>query len=99
LPFATIDEELKNFFGEYNPSKAYVVVGRNGRSKGFGFVTFENNGDQQNALKLDGANLLERPIAVRVALNPEPHPEKAEGEEGEASAAGEKAEEPEKAAE
>ena len=43
--------ELKDFFKEYNPTKAYVVVGRNGRSKGFGFVCFENDGDQQAALK------------------------------------------------
>eukprot|EP00008_Paramoeba_atlantica_P006862 CAMPEP_0201487300 /NCGR_PEP_ID=MMETSP0151_2-20130828/12196_1 /ASSEMBLY_ACC=CAM_ASM_000257 /TAXON_ID=200890 /ORGANISM="Paramoeba atlantica, Strain 621/1 / CCAP 1560/9" /LENGTH=324 /DNA_ID=CAMNT_0047872299 /DNA_START=100 /DNA_END=1074 /DNA_ORIENTATION=- len=80
LPFTTKDEELKDFFKEYNPTKAYVVVGRNGRSKGFGFVCFENDGDQQAALNLDGAPCEERPIAVRVALNPEPRLEKQEEE-------------------
>jgi RNA recognition motif-containing protein len=83
LPFATKDEELKDFFKEYNPTKAYVVVGRNGRSKGFGFVCFGDAAAQQAALKCDGALCQERPIAVRIALNPEPR----EKQEDEAAAA------------
>jgi RNA recognition motif-containing protein len=38
-----------------------------GKSKGFGFVTFENEFELQEALKLNGENFMNREIVVRLA--------------------------------
>jgi len=69
LPFGVIDEELKDYFKEYNPKAAHVVVTRNGRSRGYGFVEFNNENEQKAAI--DGKNGQEfskedakRPITV-----------------------------------
>jgi len=55
-----------------------VVKKRNTRSKGFGFVEFADEADQQAALKeFDGSTIHERVLNVKVALTAVP------GEEGE----------------
>jgi len=73
LAFAMKDDELLALFKEFSPSEAHVVVGRSGRSKGFGFVKFGNSADQQNALKRfeDKVESMGRTLTVKVALNPE----------------------------
>jgi len=54
----------------------FLLVGRSGRSKGFGFVKFQNAADQNGALnKLDKVESLGRVLTVKIALNPEPVPE------------------------
>jgi RNA recognition motif-containing protein len=50
LPFTVKDEDLKAYFKEFNPQSAHVVVTRNGRSRGYGFVDFNNEKDQQNSI-------------------------------------------------
>jgi RNA recognition motif-containing protein len=50
LPFGVADEELKNYFEECNPKAAHVVVTRNGRSRGYGFVEFSSEKDQKTAI-------------------------------------------------
>jgi len=61
---------------------AHVVTKRNGRSKGFGFVEFDNHEDQQKALNtLNGKKIEERELILRVALTDEAA--KAEKQEGE----------------
>jgi RNA recognition motif-containing protein len=50
LPFTVKDEDLKAYFKESNPQSAHVVVTRNGRSRGYGFVDFIGEKDQQNAI-------------------------------------------------
>ena len=70
LAWATNDESLSAAFQEFGPvSEAQVILDRDtGRSRGFGFVTFENDGDAENAMKgLDGAELDGRRIRVNEA--------------------------------
>jgi len=48
---------------------AHVVVTRNGRSRGFGFVEFETEQDQLNAIKSkDQTEVDGRTISVKVSL-------------------------------
>ena len=53
LPFATTDEELQELFGAHGTvSYAKVITDRDtGRSKGFGFVEFENDDEGKAAEK------------------------------------------------
>jgi len=84
LPFSVDDKELAEIFStKWKVVSAHVVKKRNTRSKGFGFVEFENEPDQQAALKdFDGFTLHERVLNVKVALTALP------GAEGEEDAAG-----------
>jgi RNA recognition motif-containing protein len=69
LPFSVDDAGLQDIFKEFNPSKAHVVRKRNNRSKGFGFVEFSNEADQQKALSATDKKLVsERELIVKVAL-------------------------------
>jgi len=79
LPFALDDEGFAKVVTDVGvkPTTAHVVKKRNGRSKGYGFVEFENEVDQKKAL--DGLNkkvVDERELSVKVALT-----EQARGEE------------------
>lgn len=68
LPFSVDDAGLSDIFKEFSPVSAHVVVKRNGRSKGFGFVEFKNSEDQQKALNaMDKKEVQGRPLVVRVA--------------------------------
>jgi len=84
LPFTVDDQGLHDVFKEFAPVTSHVVIKRNGRSKGFGFVTFKNHDDQQRALALDKKEVQGRALIVRVAQ---------QAEEGQEGAAGEKKEE------
>jgi len=57
-------------------TKAHVVKNRNGRSKGFGFVEFDNEADQKAALDASSKLSAEgRELIVKIALTaPEPSP-------------------------
>jgi len=88
LPFSVDDQALTDIFKEFNPSGAHVVIKRNGRSKGFGFVEFKSADDQQKALAaMDKKEVQSRALIVRVAQQME------EKKEGAASPAAEKKEE------
>ena len=81
LPFAVTDEDLKKYFENYEIENAHVVSFKNsGRSKGFGFVTFKKEAEQQQALaeviEVDG-----RKLSLRAAYTEEPHATEAAGEE------------------
>jgi len=59
---------------------AHVVQKRNGRSKGFGFIEFENEGDQQKSLNaLNNKPVEGRELVVKVALTEQPHERRGEG--------------------
>jgi len=65
LSWEVNDEELKKIFAEFNPKSATVAQRRNGKSKGFGFVEFNNKEDREKALSLDQKTFSERQITVK----------------------------------
>lgn len=77
LAYATTDDSLNAFFATVGPvASARVITDRDsGRSKGFGFVEFENEDDNQKAIdQLNGKELDGRTIAVSVARPKEDRP-------------------------
>jgi len=78
LPFALDDVEFGQVFSEEGLAfkSAHVVKKRNLRSKGFGFVEFENEADQQKALQaINNKIVKERELIVKVALTEQKHRE------------------------
>ncbi len=70
LPFATTDDELKEIFAAHGAvASATVVRDRDsGRSKGFGFVEFENDDEGKAAeTALNGSEIGGRSISVAQA--------------------------------
>ena len=70
LPYETTEDDLKELFSEYGAvSDVKVIVDREtNRSKGFGFVTMENESDNDSAIQnLDGRELSGRAIKVNPA--------------------------------
>jgi cold-inducible RNA-binding protein len=77
LPFATTDDELREAFEAHGKvASANVVRDRDtGRSKGFGFVEFENDEEGKAAEKaLNGSELGGRTISVAEARPKEDRP-------------------------
>ncbi len=77
LAYATTDESLEAFFATIGPVKsARVITDRDtNRSKGFGFVEFEDEANNQKALdELNGKELDGRAINVTVARPREDKP-------------------------
>ncbi|MFT4309337.1 MAG: RNA recognition motif domain-containing protein [Candidatus Woesearchaeota archaeon] len=70
LPFALRQERLKEVFSEYgNVTEAVIIQDKfTGRSKGFGFVTFETDEEAKAAMdNLNGKEVDGRPITVTEA--------------------------------
>ncbi len=70
LPFATTDDELNDAFSAHGKvASATIIKDREtGRSKGFGFVEFENEDEGKAAEKaLDGTDFGGRSITVNQA--------------------------------
>lgn len=70
LPFATTDDELRDAFAAHGTvASATVVRDRDsGRSKGFGFVEFENDDEGKAAqAAMNGSDLSGRTISVDMA--------------------------------
>ncbi len=77
LAYATTDDSLQAHFAQIGPvASARVITDReSGRSKGFGFVEFENEADNQKAVdQLDGKELDGRAISVGLARPREERP-------------------------
>jgi RNA recognition motif-containing protein len=77
LPFSTTDDELREIFAAHGKvASANVVRDREtGRSKGFGFVEFEDNEEGKAAEKaLNGSELGGRTISVAEARPKEDRP-------------------------
>jgi len=68
LPFGVDDAGLSEIFAGLNIKGAHVVRKRNNRSKGFGFVEFNNSEDQTKALAaVDKKKVNDRELIVKVA--------------------------------
>jgi len=77
LPFSTTDEEMSELFAAHGTVASAVVVKdrETGRSKGFGFVEFENDDEGKAAEKaLNGSDLGGRSITVNEARPKEDRP-------------------------
>ncbi len=77
LAYATTDDTLKAFFESIGEvTSARVITDRDsGRSKGFGFVEFANEDDNQKAVdQLNGKELDGREISVSLARPKEDRP-------------------------
>jgi RNA recognition motif-containing protein len=77
LAYATNDDGLKAFFEAIGPVvSARVITDRDsGRSKGFGFVEFEDEANNQKAVdQLNGKELDGRAITVSIARPKEDRP-------------------------
>ena len=74
LPWAAQEQDLHEVFRSYGPvASAHVLKDRLGRSKGFGFVTFENEDAAKEAVaKGNGADLDGRKLKVDLARPMEP---------------------------
>lgn len=71
LPYTVDDDELASLFSEFGTvASAKVILDRdhNNRSKGFGFVEFENDDEAKAAIAgLDGKEISGRTIVVNEA--------------------------------
>lgn len=70
LPFATTDDELKEIFAAHGTVASATVVRdrESGRSKGFGFVEYENDDEGKAAEQaLNGSEIGGRSISVAQA--------------------------------
>ena len=77
LPFSTTDDELSAMFAAHGTvASAKVITDRDtGRSKGFGFVEFENDDEGKAAEKaLNGSDMGGRSITVNEARPKEDRP-------------------------
>jgi hypothetical protein len=69
LPFTVDNAALLTAFKSVKAVDAQVSMRRGGRSKGFGFVLFANQADQQKAIAaMDGKTIDGREVAVKAAL-------------------------------
>ena len=70
LDYSTTDQQLLEAFAQFgNVVSATVIIDRmTGRSRGFGFVEYDNSQSAQEAINnMDGADLQGRQIAVNEA--------------------------------
>jgi len=70
LPLELDDNDLRDVFQEFHPRNARIINGRNGTSKGFGFVEFNNSRDQNDAQRaLDQSEINERVVTVKTSTS------------------------------
>ena len=77
LSYHMTDDQLRDAFAEFGAvNSARIIMDRDtGRSKGFGFVEMENDGEAQEAIsKLDGQEIDGRPVKVNEARPREERP-------------------------
>jgi RNA recognition motif-containing protein len=83
LPWAVTDQELEDLFRDFGTvTSAKVIMDREtGRSKGFGFVEFDDDAAGKAAMdKMNGHELQGRTIIVSEARPLEPRPPRREFE-------------------
>ena len=69
LSYRIREGQLRQFFEEFGDITNVRIIKNhnNGRSKGFGFVTFSSDDEAQKALSFNGAMFCGRPLVVRIA--------------------------------
>lgn len=69
LPFSADDDMISKHFADFSPASAMVIKDRDsGRSRGFGFVKFEDDAKADEAAEaLNGKELDGRELVVREA--------------------------------
>lgn len=69
LPYDTDDDALKSHFADFSPASAMVIKDRDsGRSRGFGFVKFDDDAQADKAAEaLNGKAMGDRELTVREA--------------------------------
>jgi len=69
LPYEVTEEDLESTFGQFGgiESVALIIDRQTGRSKGFGFITFNEQKSAQDSLALDGTDLKGRNLRVNIA--------------------------------
>ncbi len=68
LPYRAREEDLKSFFASAGTvSEVIVPLTEDHRSKGFGFVQFEDEAGFKNALAMDGQEMEGRPLRINEA--------------------------------
>ncbi len=75
IPYSSTDDTLKAAFAQAgNVTSASIIMDRmTGRSKGFGFVEFENDADAENAINMwNGKEFEGRRLTVNEARPLEP---------------------------
>lgn len=70
IPWSVTSEELSDFFGAHGPVESvFIVTDREtGKSRGFAFVSFQNEEDATSALTEDGAEFQGRTLRVNPAV-------------------------------
>ena len=79
LPFSTTDDEMKELFAAHGTVASATVVRdrETGRSKGFGFVEYENDDEGKKAeAALNNSELGGRTISVQQARPKEDRPQR-----------------------
>jgi len=79
LPFSTTDDEMKELFAAHGTVASATVVRdrETGRSKGFGFVEYENDDEGKKAESaLNNSELGGRTISVQQARPKEDRPQR-----------------------
>lgn len=74
LSYKTTEADLRNTFAQFGNIQDVVVIKERetGRSKGFGFITFESKADADKALSMDGKELDTRTLRVNIAKERQP---------------------------
>ena len=68
LPYSAERADILTLFGSYGKlTEVHIVRDETGKSKGYGFVSYDSPESAQSALLLDGTDFGGRLIAVQVA--------------------------------
>jgi RNA recognition motif-containing protein len=82
LPYNTSEDDLKELFGSHGTVTSVSLINdrETGRSKGFGFVEFENDDDAKKAIEaLNGSDFSGRALVVNEARPKTDRPERRDG--------------------
>ncbi|MDA1354559.1 MAG: RNA-binding protein [bacterium] len=69
LPFRISKESLEEHFAQFGSVAETIIISdrETGRSRGFGFVSFETEDGMNTAIKADGSELDGRPLKINQA--------------------------------